>query len=195
MIESFRYHNTNCFFIKNKSQNNVLAVDAGWPCTFNEYKRNLKKVGLIFEDIKYAVVTHFHIDHAGLISEFQLAGVKCFVLDFQLSFIDEMERIIHKNDEYKEYKKIEKDKLAISTINDFNIFLESHGFNGYIESLNSHSEDHIGYFSDEDEAIIGDLAPFDQIMSNDQKANENWERILTKGIKVAYPSHADTICL
>ena len=61
--------------------------------------------------------------------------------------------------------------------------------------MNSHSKDHIGYFTDEDEVIIGDLEPIDQIMVNDQKANENWERILTKGVKVAYPSHADTIFL
>ena len=146
MVTSFRYHNTNCFFIKNKTNDELLAVDAGWPCSLFEYKRNLKQINLDFESIKYAIVTHFHMDHAGLIGEFIKLGIRCLVLDFQVSAIDEMERIIKKNTEYKEYINIEKENLIISSPKIINNDLAVHNFDVYIESLNSHSDDHIGVF-------------------------------------------------
>ena len=195
MILSFRYHNTNCFFIWNNSREEVLAIDAGWPCTFNEYKKNLKPLGIKFEDIKYAVVTHFHMDHAGLIGDFVYSGVQCLTFDLQVFAIDEMERIIQKNKEYFEYRRIQKDKLIIRSLDELNLLFKKHGFKIYAEPLNSHSDDHVGFFVGEREVIIGDLAPIDQIMKDNQKANENWERIIGKGIKIAYPSHADTLTL
>jgi glyoxylase-like metal-dependent hydrolase (beta-lactamase superfamily II) len=69
-ITFFRYHNTNCFFIRNIDNDNFMAFDAGWPCTLYEYQRNMKQIGIRFKNIKWAIISHFHLDHAGLISEF-----------------------------------------------------------------------------------------------------------------------------
>jgi len=76
----------------------------------------MKTVGLDFEDIKMAMVSHMLLEHAGLIGKFIRANIECFILDEQKNMIDEMERIILKNTEYKDYRKIEKAKLSLVSL-------------------------------------------------------------------------------
>ena len=108
-MKYFRYHNTNCFFLE-CSKNNLIAFDAGWPCTLYEYRRCLKVIGLDFKDIKIAAISHMHMDHAGLIGEFINAKIDCLILEEQAEIIDEMERIILKSPEYKGYQQIDTKK-------------------------------------------------------------------------------------
>ena len=105
----FRYHSTNCFFVKSSLNQRLLAVDAGWPNTLYEYARNMKTIGCRLEEIAWAIVTHFHMDHAGLITDFLDRGVTCFIFENQVGAVDSMEKTILKND--KTYKLIDKGKL------------------------------------------------------------------------------------
>ncbi|MFZ5368970.1 MAG: MBL fold metallo-hydrolase [Spirochaetota bacterium] len=195
MIYSFRYHHTNCFFISNHNETEYMAFDCGWPCTYHEYLKKTKEIGISIDKVHYVIVSHFHLDHAGLFGQFQEENVTCIAFDIQLPFIDTMEHTIKKNIEYMSYKQINKNNLITYTIYDFNTLLLKHGFQGHIESLNAHSEDSIGYFSDEKVVLIGDLAPINQVMHDDINGNENWERILAFGATLALPSHAEPIVL
>jgi len=192
MVKYFRYHNTNCYFLESSINNSLLAIDAGWPCTLYEYQRELKTIGCSFKNIKWVIVTHFHMDHAGLVGEFIKEGITCYTFENQTSNdIDEMERIILKNKEYSEYQKIDRKRLKTTNINDFNREIKKLGIDGEAIITKGHSSDSITFLTKEHEAIIGDLAPINQIMENDNESLENWNSIKQKGIKKIYPSHAE----
>lgn len=190
-MKYFRYHNTNCFFIESKINSKLLAVEAGWPCTFYEYQRVLKTIGYTFDKVAWAMVTHFHMDHAGLISEFINSGIRCFVFENQIDSIDEMESVILKNERYKGYPLIDKNRLVYIKVSDFKRELEELGIDGEVLITNGHSPDSITYITANKEAIIGDLYPPNLIMDDDIKTIESWEKIKGKGVKKVYPSHAE----
>lgn len=184
----FKYHNTNCFFIKNCNDDTYLAIDAGWPCTLREYQRALKSIGISFGQISCCIVTHLHMDHAGLLSDFLEYGVECFLVGIQSDEeIAAMERVIKKN--YKDYKEIDKSKIKRFSIEEINVILEKEGFAGEVIMTNGHSPDSISYITEDEESIIGDLAPIGQIM-DDKKSEECWSLIMKKKVKRIYPSHA-----
>jgi endoribonuclease LACTB2 len=184
----FRYHNTNCFFVKSNLSNSLLAIDAGWPSTLREYQRCLKEIDLHFEDLAWAMVTHFHMDHAGLITDFIENGIECYIFDNQVNAIEDMEKTINKND--KAYQAINKDRLKIVKIEDSRKILKSLGIDGEVLITGSHSNDSVSFILDTHEAIIGDLIPREQIMEDDEETQRSWNRILEKGAKHIYPSHA-----
>ncbi|HUW42069.1 MAG TPA: MBL fold metallo-hydrolase [Rectinemataceae bacterium] len=188
-MDYFRYHSTNCFFLKSTRSDDLLAIDAGWPCTLYEYQRRMKERGLKYSNIKWAIVTHFHMDHAGLISDFIETGINCYMFENQeYADIDEMEIIIRKN--YRTYKPIEKDKIIPLTTNDVREYFGKNGIRIDIIKTIGHSKDSISLLF-EDEAIIGDLTPIHQLMDDDMKSKESWELIKNKNIKKIYPSHAE----
>ena len=131
------------------------------------------------------------MDHAGLVGEFIKEGITCYTFENQTSIdIDEMERVILKNKEYSEYQKIDRKKLKTTTIIEFNSEIKKLGIDGEAIITKGHSSDSITFLTKEHEAIIGDLAPINQIMENDNESLENWNTIKQKGIKNIYPSHA-----
>lgn len=134
------------------------------------------------------MVTHFHMDHAGLITDFIDNGIECYVFENQVNAIDDMEKTIKKND--REYKGIKKDKLKIVKIGDSRNVLKSLGIDGEAIITGSHSNDSVTFILDTGEAIIGDLMPREQVMEDDEETQESWKRILAKGVKRIYPSHA-----
>lgn len=185
----FRYHNTNCFFIKNRHKDSYLAIDAGWPGTLREYQRLLKGIGIPFGQIKICIVTHFHMDHAGLITDFLENGIECFMVENQTeSEIDKMERTIKKN--YRDYREMDRKKLKRVSVEECNRALETEGFPGEVVITDGHSPDSISYISESKEAIVGDLAPLEQIM-DDPKSEESWRLLKNKDVKIVYPSHAE----
>ncbi len=188
-----RYHNTNCFFIKGERGDACLAVDAGWPCTLREYQRSMKSIGLGFSEITHCIVTHLHLDHAGLLGEFLECGITCFLIGEQ-SFqrIDDMERIIKRN--HKAYRDIDKSKLAIATLAGINKSLSDAGFPGEVIATRGHSADSISYLTAGGEAIIGDLAPADQIM-DDGESEASWAMIRARGANKIFPSHGAIFAL
>jgi len=192
MVKHFRYHNTNCYFLESSIDNSLLAIDAGWPCTLYEYQRALKTIGYSFKNIKWAIVTHFHMDHAGLIGEFIKEGITCYAFENQkFNNVTEMERVILKNKEYAAYQKIDMDKLNTMSINVFNNEAKILGIDGEAIITQGHSPDSITFITKDHEAIIGDLAPINQIMENDKESLANWNRIRELGAKTIYPSHAN----
>ena len=166
----------------------LLAVDAGWPGTLFEYARNMKSIGCNLERIAWAIVTHFHMDHAGLVSDFIERGIKCFVFEAQLASIEPMERTIEKNN--KEYKRIAKGKLQTVRIEDSHSVLLDVGISAEVVATDYHSPDSVTLITDEMEAIVGDLPPAMQMMPDDVGYWKNIDLLRAKGVKTIYPSHA-----
>lgn len=193
MLRVFRYHNTNCFFVESTQNSKLLAVDAGWPCTLGEYQREMKKIGLYYQDIAWAIVTHFHMDHAGLITDLISSGVNCVVFENQMQAIDSMEKTIWKN--YKSYRAIDKSKLISWRISDSRDSLKQIGVLGEILRTDGHSPDSISFMTDQKEVIIGDLYPIELVMPDDEKSNKSWELILEQGGEKIFPSHANAFTL
>jgi len=132
------------------------------------------------------------MDHAGLVGEFINEGITCYAFENQtFNDIDEMERTILKNKEYSTYQKIDRNRLKTMSINEFNNELKVLGISGELIITKGHSSDSITFITNDHEAIIGDLAPINQIMENDIVSIENWNEIKHRGMKRIYPSHAE----
>ena len=164
-MKHFRYKSTNYFLQKSSNDDRLLAIDAGWPCSLYEYGRALKSTGHLFNQIAWAVVTHFHMDHAGLLGEFIEKGIQCLVFGNQEEAIDPMEKMISRT--YKNYKTIDKKRLIKARTADSRKILENLGIHGEVLITPGHSPDSITFISDAHEAIIGDLYPLDLVMPND----------------------------
>ncbi|MFZ4662616.1 MAG: MBL fold metallo-hydrolase [Caldilineaceae bacterium] len=79
-----------------------LLVDIGWPGMLGTMKANLKKMDIPLREIRYALATHYHIDHAGLGEEMKREGVPLLVLDVQVAAIPLMKQWTKPADNYVE---------------------------------------------------------------------------------------------
>lgn len=186
---TFRYQNTTCFLLPSADGKNLLAFDAGYPCSLYEYARGVKGTGYRFDQIKWAMVSHFHLDHAGLVRDFQDAGIQCLLFENQGGGIEEMESIIKRS--YPKYEPILKDGFLPLKTTDSRAFLASIGINGEVVQTVGHSDDSVSLITDAHEVLIGDLYPISQIMDDDVKSLQSWARIRDMGGKHIHPSHAE----
>jgi len=189
----FRYRHTNCFFVQSSGNGRLLAVDAGWPCTLYEYAGEMKKIGCRFEDVAWAMVTHFHMDHAGLVGEFVDRGIRCVVFENQTDTADAMEKTIRKN--YSDYRLIAQSSLEQVDSNDSKQFFQGIGIDGQVVVTDYHSPDSVTFITGAGEAIVGDLPPQGQMMPDDVRFAKNWKTIWNAGGRTAYPSHAEVFSL
>jgi endoribonuclease LACTB2 len=185
---NFSNHNTSCFFLRAAGLPWLLAIDAGWPCTLFEYARHMKSIGCALEEIRWAVVTHFHMDHAGLVSELLSRGVTCFVFENQLEAIDAMERTIGKN--YASYRTIDREKLVRVSLREAQGLFRGIGVSARVVRTDYHSTDSISFITGEGDAVVGDLPPLENAMPGDRRLRENWAALQESGARRAWPAHA-----
>jgi glyoxylase-like metal-dependent hydrolase (beta-lactamase superfamily II) len=186
---SFRYQNTSCYLLPTADGKNLLAFDAGYPCSLHEYVRTMKGTDYRFDQIKWAMVSHFHFDHAGLVRDFQDAGIQCLLFENQGGGIESMEKIIRRS--YPKYEPILEDGFLPLKTGDSRAFLASIGIGGEVIQTAGHSDDSVSLITDAHEVLIGDLYPVSQIMDDDVKSNESWTKIREMGGRFIYPSHAE----
>src|SRR3990172_8237738 len=72
-IVNVGYRSTNYWVVS--AATSRLLVDIGWPGTLGTMKANLKRMGVPLREIRYALATHYHIDHAGLAEELKMEGI------------------------------------------------------------------------------------------------------------------------
>jgi len=168
---------------------NCLAVDVGWPGTINDYGRQLRPTGKGVRDINYLIVTHFHVDHAGLAQELKDIGVKFVLLDVQLESIAQMEKMIQKK---MAYKPVNLDDSIIISIAESRSFLQSIGISGEVIHTPGHSLDSISIFLDSGDVFIGDLRLENQIMEDDILSKNIWAKLKKIGVKQIHPGHGNS---
>jgi ribonuclease/clavin/mitogillin len=164
-----------------------LLFDLGYPGTMGKMRANLDCMDTPLSQIRYAVASHYHIDHAGLAQELKLAGVPLLVLEEQVDAIPLMKRNTKPQDHYVEITT--DDNLTIPCSESRNL-LKGIGIPGEILHTPGHSVDSISLLLDSGEVFTGDLTP--EAMAYGEYAfvvKSSWERLRAAGAKMIYPGH------
>lgn len=192
MILDFRFRNT-CYYLVPARDGSFLAFDAGWPCDLHGYARALKATGAAFGKVKWAMVSHFHLDHAGLLRDFQDAGIQCLIFEGQLGCLGAMEELVGRK--YPGYRPILREGLLTCTSSSSREFLAGLGIKGEVLPTPGHSDDSFSLLTEDHEACIGDLHPLAQVAGEDAKSLASWDLLKSKGARRIFPSHAEAFKL
>jgi len=186
-IVNISYHSTNYYTIEIKGGR--LLIDCGWPGTFPQFRAEFKRKGISPSEVKYILVTHFHLDHAALAQDFKNLRAKLILLESQVDFIEPMAQMIKaKNIPYNDIRQ--KDNLILK-FNESRKFLAELGVAGEIISTPGHSDDSVTLILDEGFAFTGDLPSRFAISEEDQVAKESWDRIYQHKITKIFPAHGN----
>jgi ribonuclease/clavin/mitogillin len=181
------YKHTNIYLIK--CNTGFLSFDVGWPGTKHEYKGALKEVGLTLSDIKYFMVSHFHIDHAGLAGDFLNNKVEAIIFENQIEAILPMEELIHRKK--MNYIPIDRNIITPYSLTSSKKLLNNLGINGIVLLTQSHSFDSVSLVLSNGIACTGDLAPEKQMMNDNIIGRDNWKTLKSHGALFIKPSHGN----
>lgn len=177
------YRSTNYWVVS--AGTSRLLVDIGWPGTMGTLQANLKRTGIPLKEIRYALATHYHIDHAGLAQEMKLAGVPLLVLDVQVAAIPMMRNWTKPWDHYVD---ILPDGNVMITFAQSRQLLASLGIPGEILHTPGHSEHCVSLLLDDGSVFTGDLPP--EVYAYDNPvALATWQLLRARGARVVYPAH------
>lgn len=164
-----------------------LLVDSGWPGTMGQMRANLKRMDVPLEEIRYALATHYHVDHAGLGQELKQAGVPLLVLDVQVEAIPQMKRWTKPQDGYLE---ITLQGNVVISAEQSRPLLEGIGIPGEIVHTPGHSDDSVSLVLDDGSAFTGDLPPMGFAPPEAaETVRASWRRLWDLGARVVYPAH------
>ena len=182
-IVNVGYRSTNYWVVS--SGHARLLVDVGWPGTMATMRSNLSRMGVPLNEIRYAIATHYHIDHAGLAQEFKDTGVPLLVLEPQTEAIPLMKMHTKPADAYLEIRA--SGNVTIS-------FAESRrtlaqlGISGEILSTPGHSNDSVSLLLDDGSVFTGDLPPLILAVDRETVA-ASWRVLREHGAARVYPGH------
>jgi ribonuclease/clavin/mitogillin len=182
-IVNVGYRSTNYWVVS--AAGSRLLVDIGWPGTMGAMKASLRRVDVPLEEIRYALATHYHIDHAGLAEEFKRAGVPLLVLQVQVAAIPAMKPFTKPWDNYLE---ITLDGNVVISCQDSRELLNEMGLSGEILHTPGHSDDSVSLLLDDGSVFTGDLPPEVYAWDN-PVAQESWRLLREKGATRVYPAH------
>ncbi|MCP4427613.1 MAG: MBL fold metallo-hydrolase [Chloroflexi bacterium] len=184
-IVNVGYRSTNYWIVSVGTSR--LLVDLGWPGSMGKMRANLKRMDVPIKEIRYALATHYHIDHAGLGQELKQAGVPLLALDVQVSAIPRMKAWIKPQDNYVEITT--HDNVTISCA-ESRSFLEKIGVSGEILHTPGHSEDSVSLLLDDGSVFIGDLTHPAFIGTEDAVVvAASWRLLRERGASRIYPGH------
>lgn len=182
-IVNVGYRSTNYWVISaGKSR---LLLDIGWPGSMAEMRASLHRLDVPLDEIRYALATHYHIDHAGLAQEFKNAGVPLLVLDTQTAAIPLMKRHIKPQDHYLEIAL--HDNVIISFV-ESRAALAKLGIAGEILPTPGHSTDSVSLLLDDGSVFTGDLPPT-HLAGDNVDVAASWRLLRKHGAARVYPGH------
>lgn len=177
------YRSTNYWIIS--AGNARLLFDIGWPGSMGTMKACLRRKGVPMREIRYAVASHYHIDHAGLAEEMKREGVHLIVLDVQVGAIPAMKRWTKPSDRYVE---ITPTGNVIISVNQSRPLLEQFGIKGEILYTPGHSDHCVSLLLDDGSAFTGDL-PSEAHAFDNPTALASWRLLRERGAQRVYPAH------
>lgn len=204
---------TNCYFIP--IENGYLQIDTSYPSDFEKYLKEINKLNISLEEIKYLFLTHHHDDHAGFLS--QLRQKSDFIMIVQenampylkLGKSEEESRPINKRikitlglmglfHEYS-YPPIGLSKKDLIINGDNHSILKKIGIDGKILYTPGHTDDHQALVLSDGYAFAGDIAmnflrfaglkrrPI--FVKNIDQVFQSWQKLIDNGAKMIYPAH------
>jgi glyoxylase-like metal-dependent hydrolase (beta-lactamase superfamily II) len=164
-----------------------MLVDLGYPGTMGNMRARFKQLDIPLSELRYALATHYHIDHAGLGQEFKLAGVPLLVMESQVAWIADMKRFTKPRDHYVE---IVPEGNVVISFEESRELLAGIGIPGEILPTPGHSDDSVSLFLDEGIAFTGDLPPLETAWGDREELVKASYRLLKeKGARMIYPAH------
>jgi ribonuclease/clavin/mitogillin len=186
-IVNVGYLSTN-YWVVNAGRSRLL-VDLGYPGTMGIMRKRLEQMDIPLKEIRYALVTHYHIDHAGLAQELKLAGVPLLVLDVQVNAIPLMKQFTKPQDHYVEI--IPEGNVVIPCAENRRL-LEKIGITGEVLPTPGHSDDGVSLLLDDGSAFTGDLTPAELAWGDAAEVvRSSWWLLREKGARRVYPGHGE----
>lgn len=182
-IVNVGYRSTNYWVISAGTAR--VLVDIGWPGSLGTMKANLERMDIPLDEIRYALATHYHIDHAGLAEELKREGVPLLVLDVQVEAIPIMKTWTKPEDNYLDIN--ERGNVIIS-FDQSRQLLASIGIGGEILPTPGHTEHCVSLLLDDGSVFTGDLPPAAYAFDN-PIALATWQVLREKGAARVYPAH------
>lgn len=182
-----KYGNTNTFFVRGTSGG--LLFDTDYAGTLSAFYKTIKQNGIAVKDIEYVLVSHYHPDHMGIISELMKRGVKLLMVDVQKDFVHYSDYIFARDK--ISYSPINEMLATVISIEKSRDFLLHIGIHGEIIHAPSHSKDSISLVLDDGDCFVGDLEPFEYIEAYEEEVplKSDWEHILFFHPKKVYYAH------
>jgi len=182
-IVNVGYRSTNYWVVS--AGTSRLLVDIGWPGTLGTMKANLRRMDVPLREIRYALATHYHIDHAGLAEELKKEGIPLLVLDVQTDAIPVMKTWTKPSDHYVE---ITPHGNVVIPFDESRALLGQIGIPGEILPTPGHSEHCVSLLLDDGSAFTGDLPPEAYAFDN-PVAMASWSLLRRRGATRVYPAH------
>ncbi len=184
-IVNVGYRSTNYWVVS--AGRSRLLVDLGYPGTMGAMVAGLARMGVPLGEIRYALATHYHLDHAGLAQNLKAAGVPLLVLENQVPAIPLMKQAMKPADRYLEITT--HDNVTISFA-ESRPLLERIGIAGEILHTPGHSDDSVALLLDDGSVFTGDLTP-PALASGDRAevVNASWRLLRERGATRVYPGH------
>jgi glyoxylase-like metal-dependent hydrolase (beta-lactamase superfamily II) len=164
-----------------------ILVDLGWPGTMGQMRARLRQMDVPLAELRYALATHYHIDHAGLGQDLKHAGVPLLVIDVQVTAIPRMKTWIKPQDHYVDITT--HDNVTISCAESRGV-LEQIGIGGEILYTPGHSDDSVSLLLDDGAVFTGDLTPPAFVVVEDAAVvAASWRLLRERGATRVYPGH------
>ena len=184
-IVNVGYLSTN-YWVVSAGQSRLL-VDLGWPGTLGTMRGRLKQMDIPLNEIRYALATHFHIDHAGLAQELKIEGVSLLVMETQVAAIPLMKQFTKPQDHYVD---ISLDGNITIPFIQSRALLSNMGIPGEILPTPGHSDDSVSLLLDDGSAFIGDLTPLEAAFGEaGELVKASWRLLKERGTKHVFPGH------
>jgi endoribonuclease LACTB2 len=184
-IVNVGYRSTNYWVVS--AGRSRLLVDIGYPGTMGTMTANLRRMGVPLAEIRYALATHYHLDHAGLAQNLKLAGVPLLVLESQVAAIPLMRDAMKPADHYLE---ITADGNVTIAFAESRALLGRIGIAGEILPTPGHSDDSVSLLLDDGSVFTGDLTP--HALATEEQAGAiaaSWRLLRDRGATRVYPAH------
>ncbi len=182
-IVNVGYRSTN-YWVVSAGPSRML-IDIGWPGTLGTMKARLRRMGVPLDELRYALATHYHIDHAGLAEELKREGVPLLVLDIQVAAIPMMKTWTKPVDHYVD---ITFDGNITISCEQSRHLLEQIDISGEILSTPGHSDHCVSLLLDDGSVFTGDLPP-ESMACDNPVALASWNLLRQRGARRIYPAH------
>lgn len=186
-IVNLGYRSTHYYALEIKD--GFLLVDCGWAGMFPEFLAAFKRKGIAPEEIRYILVTHFHMDHAGTVQEMKNRGAKLILMESQIGYPKALADFLRPKN--LGFLEIREDDNLLLKFSESRTFLAKLGLSGEIIPTPGHSDDHVTLILDEGYAFTGDLPPRSLVGDNQTELAASWDRIYQHKITHLYPAHGN----
>jgi ribonuclease/clavin/mitogillin len=143
-IVNVGYRSTN-YWVVRAGRSRVL-VDVGYPGTMGTLRARLAQMDVPLQEIRYALATHYHMDHAGLAQDLKTAGVPLLVFDVQVAAVPRLNEFLLARQPFTPITL--NDSLTIGCA-EARLLLARIGIRGEIVHTPGHSDDSVSLLLDD----------------------------------------------